>query len=218
MRPAELAVLSPNTAVAVVRQAAARIFKVDARSRGEAGELLLHASCRQEFKTTQLVARLYYKSSQDEQIHGFDCVHFRKNPDGKVELWLGEAKFYSSVDDAIAKARKSIKGHLDRGFLEAQKTLILPKIENEDANLAREVQHLLHRNTPIDDLVASMIVPVLIACDSVAVSEAKSLTAEYLQGAKQEMINVSNRLKKGSPFSTIKIQPIYVPLKSKGLA
>src|SRR6266850_1094608 len=86
--------------VAVVREAASRVYKTDSVNRGEAGELLLHVACRQEFGTQQLVARLYYKSALDQQVHGFDCVHFRMGFGQKIELWLGESKLYSSAADA----------------------------------------------------------------------------------------------------------------------
>lgn len=176
---------------------------------------MLHASCRQEFGTQQLVARLYYKSSLDEQVHGFDCVHFRETDSGTIELWLGESKLYSSAGTAIAKARKSIKDHLDRGFIKAQKTLILPKITDENAAFAMKVQHLFHKNTPLDEFLDAMVVPVLIACDSEAVEQAKSLTSEYQKNVHAEMVDISNRVRRGSPFDTVRIQPIYVPLKSK---
>jgi hypothetical protein len=141
LRTSERELIPPGRIVAVVREAASRVYATDAVSRGEAGELLLHAACRQEFGTQQLVARLYYKSSLDQQVHGFDCVHFRTGAGGKIELWLGESKLYSDVNSAIARARISIKEHLDRGFLKFQKLLILPKIADEDKALAATVQH-----------------------------------------------------------------------------
>lgn len=137
LRSSERELIPSGKIVSVVREAASRVYANDSTSRGEAGELLLHAACRQEFSTRQLVARLYYKSSLDEQIHGFDCVHFRLGQEQKIELWLGESKLYAEATSAIAKARKSIKEHLDRGFLKSQKTLILPKISDEDKALGQ---------------------------------------------------------------------------------
>jgi hypothetical protein len=215
LRSSERSLIPPGRIVAVVREAAARVFEKDAMTRGEAGEILLHAACRQEFGTQQLVARLFYKSSLDEQVHGFDCVHFRESSAGAIELWLGESKLFTSADSAIQKARKSIKDHLDRGFLRSQKTLILPKIADEDAALAKKVQHLFHKNTPLDEFLEAMVVPVLIACDSKAVASAKNLDTAYRNAVEIEMIDISTRVRKGSPFDTIRIQPIYVPLRSK---
>jgi hypothetical protein len=215
LRSSEREIISPGKIVAVVREAASRVYKTDSVNRGEAGELLLHAACRQEFSTQQLVARLYYKSALDQQVHGFDCVHFRLGTNGKIELWLGESKLYSSAGDAIAKARASIKEHLDRGFLESQKILILPKLADEDKALAAMVQHLFHKNTPVDQLLEAMVIPVLIACDSDGVAKSTSVTKEYISAVKGEMIDISNRIRKGAPFQALRIQPIYVPLNSK---
>lgn len=216
LRKHELEYITPATAVAAIRTAASRVFREDGRSRGEAGELLLHAGCRQEFETSQLVARLYYKSSLDEQVHGFDCVHFRE-VDNRVELWLGEAKIIRSADSAISKARQSIKSHLDRGFLAAQKVLIAPKISSESDELYRKVEHLLHRNTPVDRLLDALVVPVLIATDSEAVAKHDRHCDGYMLAVHDEMSSVSARLKRGEPFGSIRIQPIYVPLLSKEL-
>lgn len=216
LRKHELALITPATAMAAIRVAAARVFGEDGRSRGEAGELLLHAGCRQEFGTDQLVARLYYKSSLDEQVHGFDCVHFRES-DKQVELWLGEAKLYRSVDSAIAKARRSIKDHLDRGFLASQKVLIAPKVNSESELLYERVKRLLHRNTPVDELLRSMVIPVLIATESPAVAGYTHECDAYREAVFEEMSKLSVRLKQGTPFGSIRIQPIYVPLLSKEL-
>jgi hypothetical protein len=215
LRNSERELIPAGRIVAVVREAASRVYATDAVSRGEAGELLLHAVCRQEFGTQQLVARLYYKSSLDQQVHGFDCVHFRIGTGGKIELWLGESKLYSDATSAIGKARSSIKEHLDRGFLKSQKLLILPKIADEDKALAMIVQHLFHQNTPIDEFLEAMVIPVLVACDSAAVAQSNSVSADYLSAVKAEMIDISDRVRKGSPFSTLRIQPIYVPLNTK---
>lgn len=215
LRSSERELISPGKLVSTVREAASRVYKTDSSSRGEAGELLLHAACRQEFSTRQLVARLYYKSALDQQVHGFDCVHFRMSEDKKIELWLGESKLYTTATLAIAKARASIKQHLDRGFLEAQKMLILPKLADEDKVLAQTVQHLFHKNTPVDELLEAMVIPVLIACDSSGVATSKSVTRQYIAAVKGEMVNISTRVRKDEPFASLRIQPIYVPLGSK---
>lgn len=215
LRLSEREIIPPGKVVAVVREAASRVYKNDSTNRGEAGELLLHAACRQEFGTQQLVARLYYKSALDQQVHGFDCVHFRLGQGGKVELWLGESKLYSSSAAAITKARASIKEHLDRGFIEAQKMLILPKLADENKALATKVQELFHKNTPIDQFLEAMVIPVLIACDSDGVAQATSVTAAYKKAIMGEMVDVSTKVKKGTPFASLRIQPIYVPLHSK---
>jgi hypothetical protein len=215
LRSSERELIPLGKIISVVREAASRVYANDSTSRGEAGELLLHAACRQEFSTRQLVARLYYKSSLDQQVHGFDCVHFRFGQGQKIELWLGESKLYSKAASAISEARKSIKGHLDRGFLKSQKMLILPKISDEDKTLAATVQHLFHSNTPIDEFLEAMVIPVLIACDSEGVVASTAVCSNYISTIQAEMVDISDRVRSGSPFSMLRIQPIYVPLRSK---
>ena len=59
------------------------------------------------------------------------------------------------------------------------------------------------------------VIPVLIACDSSAVAKARSVTDGYISAVRDEMIDISDRVRKGSPFSSLRIQPIYIPLQSK---
>ena len=79
------------------RAAALQFFKdVDSTKRGEIGELILHIICRQEFDTFPTLGKLFYKSATNENVKGFDLVHTRYfEKEDKLELWLGEAKFYS---------------------------------------------------------------------------------------------------------------------------
>jgi hypothetical protein len=148
-------------------------------------------------------------------VHGFDCVHFRLGQDQKVELWLGESKLYASAASAIAHARSSIKVHLDRGFLQSQKMLLLPKLADEDKALAAKVQHLFHKNTPVDQLLSAMVIPVLVACDSKGISISSSADSGYVSAIRAEMVDISKKVCQGKPFADLRIQPIYVPLKSK---
>ncbi len=99
--------------------------------------------------------------------------------------------------------------------MEAQKLLILPKLADEDKELAATVQHLFHKNTPIDQLLEAMVIPVLIASDSEGVVQATSVTSEYITAVQGEMIGISTRIRKGAPFASLRIQPIYIPLYSK---
>ena len=60
-------------------------------SRGELGELLLHVTCRQFCNTFPAVSKLFYKTSTNEVVKGFDIAHVRMKTESEVELWLGEA-------------------------------------------------------------------------------------------------------------------------------
>ena len=60
--------------------------------RGEAGEIAIHAICREFFETLPISPRVFYKTTSNDVIKAFDMVHARFPPSGGVELWLGESK------------------------------------------------------------------------------------------------------------------------------
>jgi hypothetical protein len=110
LRPKERMALlyEPNKTLA---RSCRRLFDTeDPSKRGEIGEVLLHAVCRQEFGTTPFVARLFYKMRSNDSVTSIDVVHvFHNEEDKKLELWLGEAKLYDNVQSARYQAYNSIK-------------------------------------------------------------------------------------------------------------
>ncbi|MEO0337423.1 MAG: DUF1837 domain-containing protein, partial [Pseudomonadota bacterium] len=112
------AALRPHERLAMINEsnktlahACRRVFDVDdPDKRGEIGEILLHAACRQEFGTAPFVARLFYKMRSNDSVTSVDVAHVLHNDEtGKLELWLGEAKLYKNLTQARSKALDSIK-------------------------------------------------------------------------------------------------------------
>ena len=66
------------------------------KSRGEFGELLLHAIIRETYNTIPAISKIYYKDGPNETVKGFDAVHVVVTDD-TLELWLGEVKFYNNI-------------------------------------------------------------------------------------------------------------------------
>jgi hypothetical protein len=157
----------------LIEDAAERIYKTDkSDTRGEIGELLLHAICRQFSGTFPAVSKVYYKDSSNDVVKGFDLVHTRYDEKAsELQLWLGEAKFYKSGADAVSDAITSIQKHLDAGFLTSEKILVGSKISRDTPGYS-QLEFLFDRDTPLDQIFQRLIIPVLIAYDS-------SSTASY---------------------------------------
>jgi Cap4 SAVED domain len=148
----------------LVELAAERIYKTEkTKLRGEIGELLLHAICRQFSGTFPAVSKVYYKDSSNDIVKGFDLVHTKYDEAScELQLWLGEAKFFSSGTDAIGDAIRSIRKHLDAGFLTSEKILLGGKISTDTPGYAI-LKSLFDRDTPLDELFQRLIIPILIA-------------------------------------------------------
>lgn len=181
--------------------------------RGEIGELLLHVFCRDIIGTLPIITTVYYKMNASDPVKGFDCIHFKKNG-GKVELWLGESKFYSDHEGAIKEALKSISSHLKNWYLAEQKTLISSKLESLD-DVDKEILKLFSHNTSLDDLVSSINIPIFITYNSETISKHKALTDEFKKELDEEISTVIEYYKKSKPKIQLNVVLIVLPLKNK---
>ncbi|RQV33561.1 DUF1837 domain-containing protein [Burkholderia cenocepacia] len=198
-----------------LKEAAARVYSTkEYNKRGELGEIALHAICRDFFKTIPLAPRVFYKTASNDVVKSFDMAHVRYVDDSTFEIWLGESKFYKSGVSAISAAIKSVKEHIDAGFLNREKFILGPQISHTLPH-ADKIRKLLASQTSIDTLFKNAVFPVCIACDSDAVKTHKSHTTEYLQNVFGELAVLRERLDQSGLPSKIKMHLIYVPLESK---
>ncbi len=85
-----------------LNQAAIRVYtSAKYASRGEAGEIALHAICRDFFDTIPISPRVFYKSASNDVVKAFDLVHVRFPKDGSIQIWLGESKLYKVVSPLV---------------------------------------------------------------------------------------------------------------------
>ncbi len=84
---------------------------------------------RDLFNTMPAISKIYYKSGANETVKGFDAVHVISTRDG-LELWLGEVKFYASINKAISDVCKELEKHSNSDYLKDEFILISRKIED----------------------------------------------------------------------------------------
>lgn len=198
-----------------LRQAAVRVYTSEKyKKRGEAGEIALHAICRDYFETTPISPRVFYKSTSNDVIKSFDLVHARFPDQTQFQIWLGESKLYKKPDDAISDAIKSIKDHIAKGFLENQKLLLGPQIPKNTPRYS-DILKIFKTQTSIDDFLAAAVFVVGIACDSDAAKAAKKADDEYIQAAISELRYLAKRLSNSGLSSKLKLVLIYIPLADK---
>jgi len=198
-----------------LKQAAARVYTSDKyKSRGELGEIILHAICRDFFKTIPFAPRVFYLTASNDVVKSFDMAHVKYADNDKLELWLGEAKFYQDPTEAINSAISSVQAHIDAGFLKNQKLLLGPQI-SKSVPRYDEIRSLLSDKTSLDNLFDSAVFPICIACDSKAVAAHVSHTKLYIEKVEKEIEALQHKLVSSGLPEKIRIMLIYVPLKSK---
>lgn len=176
LRRDEKGYISHGRAVETLRRAVKITFG-NGNDRGVPGEILLHAVCRQFFGSDTVISKVWFKTSANNTYHGFDavhCVHLA----GELQLWLGEAKFYSDLDSALRSALTDLHEHLAHDYLRTEFSLIADKIDDSHPH-ASELRTLMHPNTSLDTVFHRVVVPVLVAYDSPATAGHDHVCDEY---------------------------------------
>ncbi|WP_165494512.1 HamA C-terminal domain-containing protein [Pseudoxanthomonas winnipegensis] len=198
-----------------LKEAAARIYNTDKyKSRGELGELALHAICRDFFETVPIAPRVFYLTSSNDVVKSFDMAHVRYiEPEG-IELWLGESKLYRDSSTAINAAIDSIRAHIDQGFLNNEKLILGPQI-SKNLPLYDDIREVFSVQSSLDKLFSTAVFPVCIMADSLAVASATCHSDEYLLSVQKEISQLKNKIVDSGLNQKIRIILIYVPLLSK---
>ncbi|MEX3775667.1 DUF1837 domain-containing protein [Pseudomonas sp. MYb118] len=218
----EINEIGHHNALRLIKRAAKIVYDTAKYgSRGEFGEVLLHIAIRQVYQTLPAINKIYYKSSVNETVKGFDAVHVVKKESG-LELWVGETKFYNTVSKAIYDVSKEIIEHLETDYLKSEFILIRNKIDPQWPE-ATELKELLHENTSLDKVFERACIPVLLTYDSKVVSEGGA-DKEYEKNIQNEVAEAYTSMRSKlneqylARFSTalpITVHVILIPLKEK---
>lgn len=217
LRSEELRNIDHTNSYIRLREAAVRVYTSEKyEKRGEIGEIAAHAICRTFFGTIPVAARVNYLSASNDPVKAFDLVHVRYNGEesDEIELWLGEAKFYTDRNAAVRAAIASINSHITAGFLKNEKLLLGPQISNDIPHYDK-IRELLSSETPLDELIQTAVFPVLIAANSDATAEHTSHSPQYTEKVESEMQELWDHIASSDINKTIKLKLIYVPSGDK---
>jgi hypothetical protein len=212
----ELQSINSATAFEMVDEAAKRVYTSEkSKSRGEFGELLLHAVLRSHCNSEPALSKIFFKSSDNETVKGFDCVHVVPR-DGKLELWFGEAKFYTEVRSAIREVVKELGLHLGTAYLRREFALVQSKIDSSWP-YAAQFRELLEKQRPIDEIFDVLRIPVLLTYDSEAIAGADAVTPEYLAALEAEAREALDYFLEQSADlpEEVRVHLLLVPVKNK---
>jgi len=219
----ELKEIGHQNAVKMTKKAARILYQTEKYgSRGEFGEILLHIAIRQIYKTIPAVSKIYYKSSVNETVKGFDAVHVVKKGND-LELWIGETKFYKDVTKAIYDVSKEIIDHLETDYLKSEFILIKNKIDPTWPE-SESLKKLLSGNTSLDTVFTRACIPILLTYESAVINKSIESNKEYKENIKKEIISAYESMRKKlnegyhERFKTslpLTIHVILIPLKNK---
>ncbi|NUM56723.1 MAG: DUF1837 domain-containing protein [Candidatus Hydrogenedentes bacterium] len=206
--------LRHQNATKLIRRAAKRVYESEKfRNRGEFGELLLHIAIRQVFDSLPAVSKIYYKSARNETVKGFDAVHVVGPPDD-LELWLGEAKFYDDIGQAIHDVVAELQAHTDTDYLRDEFALIVNKIDPKWPH-AERLRKLLEPETSLDQVFQRACIPVLLTYDSPCVAKHTTCDSTYVRAFESEILTHHKNFSNRKLPREIRIHLFLMPLKEK---
>lgn len=207
--------INETTAAALLRRAAKAVYATEKYTkRGEFGELLLHAICRDIFNSEPAISKITFKDSANDTVKGFDSVHV-VDAGGELELWLGEVKFYDNLTKAIYDVTQELADHLDGDFLRGEFVAVVNKLDPAWPHTPR-IERLLDENTALDEVFDVLTVPVLLTYDSGVVSGHNTLCDEYIAALTEEAQGAwDNFSSKCDSGWKVRLRLILLPLLSK---
>jgi hypothetical protein len=186
LRDSERRSMDAATSARLLGRAARTIYaSTNNNKRGEPGELLLHILLRQVFKTTPAISKIFFKDSSNDTVKGFDAVHV-VTTEHTCELWLGEVKFYSDIQDALSAVITELRQHLASDYLRREFAAITNKIDPSWPHAARLLR-LLDPNTSLDTIFDALCIPVLLTYDSPVLAAHTRISQAFLRAFEAEV-------------------------------
>lgn len=213
LRHSERAHLTPGRAVEITKRSMKATFG-NGGDRGVPGEILLHAICRQFFGSDTVINKVWFKTANNDTYKGFDAVHCVHIGD-RLELWLGEAKFYKSVTRAFQSVISELEVHLNNEYLRSEFALVAGKIEHDHVH-ADELRRLMHANTSLDEVFDRVVIPILVTYDSATTLTHSKDCERYRSDLEAELRRAWLKLKNGLDTELpVAIRLFLVPLGDK---
>ena len=210
----EFNALSGVNARRALRAAAETIYKsAKYASRGEVGEILLHAIIRQEFGSVPAISKVFFKDAPNDTVKGFDAVHVVEAADG-LELWLGEVKLYQDVASAVRDVVDELNQHTRIPYLRSEFAAIWRKVDQEHPHRAA-LERLLAGNITMDEVFERLCIPVLLTYDSTTLAAHRRTDAAYEAAITAEFEKHHQRFCGANLPAEIKIILILLPMNNK---
>lgn len=214
----ELKSLKPGNAFSMIKKAARMVYQTEKyKSRGEFGELFLHMILRQIYKSIPAISKIYFKDSVNHTVKGYDAVHIVQI-DGKLELWLGEVKFYNNATDAIRDVIAEIQEHTKQDYLRNEKILLANKID-PDSSFYPTLSRLLDQNTSLDELFDCACIPILITYDSGTLKKHNKTTDDFNKELEEEVLAIRQKIEEKTSNLNLPVKNhlFLLPLQEKSV-
>lgn len=151
----------------------------------EIAEILLYGIMKNHYKALPVVPKIFYKQNNQDNAKGSDSVHIIIEGDDSFSLWLGESKFYNSIENARLKTIiDSVKESLSLRKLKKENSIItnisdLNDIEEISNELREKIKLVLSQHISIDTIKPILNIPILLLHECTITKETTNMSDEY---------------------------------------
>lgn len=151
----------------------------------ELAEIVLYGIMRHQYGALPVVPKIFHKQNVQDNAKGADSVHIVLDEKEGFTLWFGEAKFYTSIEDArLGSIVTSVKNSLITEKLKKENSLItnLPELDSLglDTGLVESIKEALSYRNSIDNIKPRINIPILLLHECDLTKNADAKTEDYL--------------------------------------
>lgn len=127
----------------------ARDFFRKIATSGEVGELLLFCLLESVLQAPQMVCKMELKTNANDEVKGSDGIHMNWNAiDNCLNVFIGEAKLYGDVGDALDSAFESVKDFIAKKRQAEELGLVTSHFKYTEPGFKDEVHAYLSGDNP----------------------------------------------------------------------
>ena len=132
----------------------------------ELAEIVLYGFMKHHYQALPVVPKIFYKQNSQDNAKGADSVHIVVDGDD-FSVWLGEAKFYSNIEDArLSAIVDSVGKALQTEKLKKENSIITNVRDLDtlvgDAELRKRIKNCLRPQNSMDTIKSRLHVPILL--------------------------------------------------------
>lgn len=194
----------------------------------EIAEIVLYGVMKRHYGALPVVPKIFYKQNARDFAKGADSVHIVAAAGG-FSLWFGEAKFYSSIEDArLGPVVDSIAECLSTEKLRKETSIVTNLRELDDLEIEAElrvsIRESLAPKISIDEIKPMLNIPILLLHECKITSAASEMSESYTESIKEFHIErahsyfskqiemISSKIKH---YEKIHFHLILIPVPSK---
>ena len=195
---------------------------------GEIGEILLFGIMRKFYSALPVVPKIFYKQNSNDYAKGADSVHIVLNDDSTFSVWLGEAKFYNSLENnRLDKILDSISNMLETDKLRKEFTMLTSlkdlDLYVDNKILLQDIKDKLSNGISMDEIKQQLHIPIMLLHECDITANNTKIMTEYKKDIKEKHFNITSsfikkldkKLKNTFAYHDIKFHIIIFPVPNK---